>query len=334
MRLVCLAALLVQVAPAAAFAQIEPLPPLPPLSTIEPFPGETTQPGQAALPGQPMPELGPADEYFDLDAYLAASAGPTAPGEDWSWQLLPSGLIYKAYLADPKESRLGTQIFHDEGDGNLWDTTLGGHVGLIRLGTVEGAWPQGWQLDLEGSGQIRLDPDDERDMRAADFRCGIPLTYGYGRQRWKFGYYHLSSHTGDEYQVKNPDYERLNYVRDTMILGYAYYWTDNLRLYGEVGWAGIYADVSKEWEFRFGVDYAPSRPTGLAGAPFFAVHGHLQEELDYSGSFVLQAGWAWRGDRTSHLLRAGLHYFNGMSNQYSFYNQFEHQIGAGVWYDF
>ncbi len=302
----------------------------PPLSTIEPLGklhGGNAQDfatfGEQAAPG----------DYFDLDAFVAASCGPTAPCEDWTWQLLPSGIIYKGYLADPKESRLGTQVFSESGDRTLWDANLGGHVGLIRLGTVEAAWPQGWQLDLEGSGQVRLDPDDERDLQAADFRVGLPLTFGYGRQRLKFGYYHLSSHTGDEFLVKNPGFTRVNFVRDALILGYAYYWTDNLRLYGETGYA-FYSDQSLEWEFRFGVEYAPARPTGLRGAPFFAIHGHLREELDFSGNFVVQAGWAWRGDRTSHLVRTGLHYYNGMSNQYSFFDEFEHQIGAGLWYDY
>ena len=77
----------------------------------------------------------------------------------------------------------------------------------------------------------------------------------------------------------------------------------------------------------------PPRPTGCRGAPFFAVHGHLREELNYSGNFVLQTGWAWRGT-TSHLLRAGFHYYNGLSDQYSFYRNFEQQIGGGLWYDF
>ena len=28
------------------------------------------------------------------------------------------------------------------------------------------------------------------------------------------------------------------------------------------------------------------------------------------------------------------HYFNGMSDQYQFFSQFEDQIGVGMWYDF
>jgi len=327
-----LAALYVLLAAAATVrAQYEPLPPLSTIEPqIEPLPQTTIEPW--ADPSETN-EAGPPGGYFDLDAFVAANAGPRVPCEDWCWQLLPSGLIYRAYLADTKESRLGTQVFDESDLGLLWDSTLGGHVGIIRFGTVESAWPQGWQLDLEGSGQVRLDPEDERDLQCADFRVGVPLTYGYGPHRLKLGYYHLSSHTGDEFLVKHPGFPRVNYVRDMLVLGYAYYWTDNLRLYGETGW-GFYTDVAEEWEFRFGAEYAPARPTGIRGAPFLAIHSYLREEVNFSGNLVFQAGWAWRGDRTGHLFRVGLHYHNGLSNQLTFFNRFEQQIGAGMWYDF
>jgi len=295
------------------------------------------------LPGpdeaEPLPPtegifVGPPLDYFDFDAWQAAAQiSPLMPRDDWSWQFLPDGILYRAYLANPKESRLGTQIFNSTGDGAFWDSTLGGRMGLLRFGTTDPAWPQGWQLDIEGSAQLRLDPDENLDLRSVDYRVGTPLTYGYGRHRLKLAYYHLCSHLGDEFLAAHPSFSHVNFVRDAIALGYAYYVTENLRLYSELAWA-FRADVSKEWEFQFGVDYAPGRPTGPRGAPFFAVHGHLREELNYSGNFVLQAGWAWRGDRSSHLLRTGFHYYNGLSDQYSFFRNFEQQIGAGLWYDF
>lgn len=325
-------AMLCLMAPAPARAQVETLPPL---STIEPLgePGLTGAGARAYGSGGYSAAYPPPGDYFDLDAYVASHCGPTAPSEDWCWQILPSGIIYQAYLADPKESRLGTQFFSESGDRNLWDSNLGGRAGLIRLGTVDAMWPQGWQLDLEGSGQVRLATQEDRNLESADFRVGLPLTFGFGHHRLKFGYYHLSSHLGDEFMERNPGVDRINFVRDVLILGYAYYLTDNIRLYGETGWA-FYSDISQPWEFRFGAEYAPARPTGLRGAPFAAIHTNLRQELDFGGYFVVQAGWAWRGDRTSHIFRTGLHYHNGSSNQYEFYNQFEQQIGAGVWYDF
>jgi Protein of unknown function (DUF1207) len=206
-------------------------------------------------------------------------------------------------------------------------------VGILRYGTTDSAWPQGWQFDLEGSGQVRLDPDEERDLRGVDFRAGWSFSYGYGPHRLRFGYYHISSHAGDEFLLKNPSFPRINYVRDALNLGYSYYWTDNLRLYADTSWA-FYGDYTGNWDFQFGLDYAPAGPTGIRGAPFFAINGHLRQELNYSGNLTLQGGWAWRGDKSSHLFRTGLHYYNGLSDQYSFFRQFEQQIGAGLWYDY
>src|SRR5262245_28808638 len=125
---------------------------------------------------QPAPVEGPALDYSDLDGWLADNAGPTVPRDDWNWQILPDGIIYKAYLANPKESRLGSQIFSQKGDGTLWDSTLGGRVGFLRYGTYDTAWPQGWQLDLEGSAQVRLNPGENLDLQSTDYRVGVPLT--------------------------------------------------------------------------------------------------------------------------------------------------------------
>ncbi len=293
--------------------------------------------GQSRQP-ETLPSIGalveePPLDYFDVDAWQdSAYASPLAPRDDWRWQVLPDGILYRAYLANPKESRLGTQFFNLQGNGAMWDSTLGGRVALLRFGTDDPSWPQGWQLDAEGSAQVRLDPDENMDLRGSDFRAGAPLTYGYGRHRLKFSYYHLSAHLGDEFLAAHPTFTHVNYTREVLTFGYAYFLTENFRVYGEIGWA-FHFDLSQPWEFQFGVEYAPARPTGIHGAPFFAVHGHLREELNYSGNIAVQAGWAWRGNN-SHILRAGLHYYNGLSDQYSFYRDFEQQIGGGLWYDF
>jgi hypothetical protein len=194
-------------------------------------------------------------------------------------------------------------------------------------------FPQGFQIDAECAATVRLDVDSEVDVRATDYRAGVPFTFGYGCHQTKFAYYHMSSHLGDEFVIQNPDFPRLNWSRDALVLGHSIYLTETLRIYAEAGWA-FYTDVSKPWEFQFGVDWAPNAPTGFHGAPFLAVNGHLRQEVDYGGNFSVMAGWAWMSDRDRHLLRLGAHYYNGKSNQMSFYDDFEEQIGVGLWYDF
>jgi hypothetical protein len=295
------------------------------------------------IAGKVARDAAPDIRYIDLDELLGdqrdANLHPSKIlGDDaWTFQTLPSGLIYKSYLAGVKESRLSAHVIYDRSalDRNdaLWDATLGSRVGLFRYGTRDSLMPQGFQIDVEGSAQVRLDLPEGVDVRSVDFRGGLPITFGFGRHQTKFAYYHISSHLADEFVLKNPGFRRLNFVRDVLVLGHAYYLTDDVRIYAEAGWA-FYSDVSEPWEFQFGLDYAPLMPTGPRGAPFFAINGHLREELNFSGTLTVQAGWAWRADQHGHLLRIGLHYLNGGSNQFEFFDFHEQQIGCGVWYDF
>lgn len=268
--------------------------------------------------------------YFDLDAYLDNRAGHH---HGWHWQLLPNDLIYKSYLAGMKESRAGTTLTYIRNDGWLWEGVLGARLGLLRYGDHDPVFPQGFQIDAEGAAQVRLDIDDDVDVRSTDYRVGIPFTYGQGCHQVKFAYYHMSSHLGDEFVLNNPGFTRLNWSRDALVLGYSIYTADTLRLYAEAGWA-FYTDVTRPWEIQFGFDWAPNTPTGFRGAPFFAANVHLRQELNYGGNLSAMTGWAWMSDRDRHLLRIGLHYYNGESSQYSFFDEFEEQFGFGIWYDF
>lgn len=271
------------------------------------------------------------------DAFYAPPQGAVeramTTDEPWSWQLLPTGLMYRSYLAGNKEPRLGSQLVHDRYLGWLWDATVGGRAGIIRFGTENDLWPQGYQLDIEGAAFPRLDLQHNEDLQDVDFRGGILMTTRQGRWEGKFGFYHLSSHLGDEYMIRVPSYNRRNYVRDSLVAGVAYNLNPSMRLYSEVGWCFHEDGGARPWEFQFGVDWSSLDPTGVFGSPFFAINGHLRQENDFGGNMTVQTGWQWRG-RTGHLFRLGMQYFNGMSDQYQFYNTFEEQIGFGIWYDF
>ncbi len=251
------------------------------------------------------------------------------------WQLLPDGLIYRSYMAGAHEPRLSSTIDWDQGGTLLLDVVLGGRVGLIRYGTTDNLRPEGWQLDIEGAAFPRLNLDQDWDMESTDFRAGLPLTFGHGNWQAKFAYYHLSSHLGDEFAIRNPGAlaSRINYSRDALVLGISYYATPAARFYAESGWAFYMDGGSEPWEFQVGVDWSAPGPTGTCGTPFLAINGHLREELNFGGNLVVQTGWLWRG-HSGHTLRTGLHYYNGKSSQFQFFNQFEQQLGLGAWYDY
>jgi hypothetical protein len=261
---------------------------------------------------------------------------PFANAPIWDWHLLPDNLIWHSYWAGAKEPRFAATGFQETQDKvSLLDVTLGGRASVVRYGTVNQSRPEGWELQLEGASMLRLNLDENWDMEAVDFRFGVPLIYAQGRSQWKFSYYHLSSHLGDEILIRGDKTlaDRINFSRDVLVLAYSLFPVPALRMYGEMGWA-FYSDEGTEpWEFQFGIDYAQPGPTGRCGTPFFAVNGHLRQEVNFGGNFVAQGGWLWRGNG-AEVLRTGLHYHNGKSNQFEFSDEFEEQVGLGLWYDY
>jgi hypothetical protein len=265
------------------------------------------------------------------DPVLAALAG----ADVWDWQLLPGDLIWHSYWAAMKEPRISAIVFQETQDNlSLFGVTLGGRSSVLRYGTVNQGRPEGWELQLEGAGLLRLNLDENWDLEAVDFRFGVPLIFGRDRSQWKFSYYHLSSHMGDEFAIREGALgSRINYSRDVLVLAYSFFPRPAWRWYAEAGWA-FYADEGSDpWEFQFGVDYAQPGPTGARGTPFLAFNGHLRQEVDFGGNLVAQAGWLWRG-KSGKVLRTGLHYFNGKSDQFEFFDQFEQQIGIGLWHEY
>lgn len=290
----------------------------------------------ACRPAPCEPAMIPDTPAFEMPMMIDGMVLPQA-ADLWQWRVLPDDVIYHSYWAGAHEPRISGVLYNETQEGTaVLDVSLGGRVGLLRYGTADKpstGRPQGWQLDMEGAAFPRLNLDASWDVDAVDFRFGLPLTYGRDNWQLKFSYYHLSSHMGDEFAIRTGKLgERINFSRDALVLGGSIYPLPAWRWYAEAGWAFHYDDGSQPWEFQFGIDYAQPGPTSMAGTPFMAINGHLREDVDYGGNMVLQAGWLWRGEN-DNAVRLGFHYFNGKSNQFQFFDEFEQQVGAGLWYD-
>ena len=282
--------------------------------------------GQAAGNPTALPRTAPQPSGSD-------AVRPAASPEPWTWHVVPDGLIYRSYLAGVKEPRFASQWMYDSRLGGVWDVTLGGRVGIVRYGTADGLHPDGWQVDIEGAAFPRLDMENSLDVMSNDYRFGIPLTYGCGPFQTKLAYAHICSHLGDEYMVKHPGVDRINYVRNGVVWGNSYYCHPDVRVYGEVGWAFETDGGCEPWEFQFGVEYSPAAPTGGKGVPFAAVNAHLRQDVNFGGNMVFQTGLQWRGT-TGQLFRMGMQYYAGKSDQYEFFDQSENKIGLALWYDY
>jgi hypothetical protein len=305
-------------------------------------PLEVAPPDMLVDPAAPFDGLGgeqPVPDGFQWlpGEWIESRAWSSSPGsspQDWTWQVLPDGLIYKTYLAGVKEPRLSTTFLYQSGYGWVMDSMLGARVGVLRHGHVSDTRIEGWQWDVEGAGQPRLDLEEQFDLDAADFRAGTYLTHRRDKWAWRFGYYHISSHAGDEFMIRNPDFVRRNYVRDSILFGTSFYPVDALRLYGEAAYAFHTDGGAEPWELQFGVDFSPVCSNGFRPKPFFAINGQLRQDFNFGGNLVVQAGGQWRSVPTGRLLRLGMEYYNGKTRQWEFFDVNEQQWGMGIWYDF
>ncbi|MEZ5944175.1 MAG: DUF1207 domain-containing protein [Planctomycetaceae bacterium] len=279
-------------------------------------------------------DLVPLDFDQVQQAQFGSPSGNSYGPRPTGWQFLPKGHLYGAYLAGEKESRMAAQWLWERDRGLVWETALGGRWGIVRNGTYGSDNPQGFQLDMEGAGLARVDPEEQADLEAADFRAGIIGTWRDGPWRWKTGYYHLSSHIGDEYLLKNPGFNRINYVRDAILVAGMYDVTPDLQVYAEMAVALNHNGGAEPFEFQFGAQYSPAVSNGIQGAPFAAINGHLRQEFNFGGSVNVMAGWQWRGLRDTDLFRAGFQHYNGASMQWEFFDRYESMTGMSIWYDY
>ena len=272
----------------------------------------------------------------DGDTFAERWIDPDVSSDAWRKQILPVGLMYPSYLASRKDPRLQSIITYERDYGTLWDITLGGRAPILRFGTTDPVQPEGWEIELEGAALLRLDWERQRALAGTDYRAGLPIVYGTKRWQFKTGYYHVSSHLGDNYLLDRFR-TRKHYVRDSVMFGLSLKPVSSVRLYAELDCAFHYdRKTTDPLELQFGFEYSPqfdARSANWAARPFFASHAHLYQERDFGGYWTTQTGVQWRGP-TNSMLRLGAEIFVGGDDLYQFHTTYQRKIGGGVWYDF
>jgi len=251
-----------------------------------------------------------------------------------AWQLLPDGLLWHSYLADPHEPRISAVILRKHDEEIFWDATLGGRVGLLRYGTAGASQVNGVQWDLHGAVITRLDLGHAEDVESMDYRFGTNMTMAEGPWAAKCGYFHVSSHVGDEYLIRNPTFQRVNYVTESWVAALSYSPSRSVRLYGEFANAFRASGGAKRYQLQTGAEFTPKSNRSSAGAPFAAIHLNFREAVDYDVSTTIQAGWMYQGPISGRRLRFGLQYGQGPTSQYEFFTRREEYLAIGTWFDY
>jgi Protein of unknown function (DUF1207) len=305
------------------------------LSATSEQPPEPTPDTTADEPWSPSEDYaaGSTDHIIRIDQQATGEPMDDGYDDGWTWQWAPTGLIYRSYMAGPHEPRAGGVAFSEGGENAFADATLGARIGFVKFGNCDPIHSAGWQLDFYGAAIARLDLKSKEDLDSCDYVFGLPLTYGNEQWQFKIGYAHISSHLGDEFMVKHPGVDRVNYVRDSLVTGTSYYLIPAWRVYGEVGWCFHPDGGAGPWESQFGTELSRPGPTGDDVTPFVAFNARVREDEEVVGDMNFQAGWLRRGI-LGQTLRFGIDYYNGKSPQSQFFETSEQQIGVGLWYDF
>lgn len=163
----------------------------------------------------------------------AANAQRTA---EW----LPPSHLFQPVLLDPLEAQAGGSLVKrwDEGkavDGLFAPFAIGFRKPLVR-------WTRGEShaselaFDIGAFTQFEMFTDDRglyrRFMYNADYKVSLSYAVQRGRGAWRFRFYHLSSHLGDDYIIRQriasayPDannYEQFDALYSTQRGGWRHY---------------------------------------------------------------------------------------------------------------
>ncbi len=280
---------------------------------------------------EPISSL-PPDAVRQTVVQAISACRPVTEKRDY--HVLPDGLLWHSYLAGPQEPRISAILFGDDNGGYFWDATLGGRIGFLRYGTENAKNPKGWQWDLEGAAITRLNLLESEDVESVDYRFGTQMTWAEGSWATKFGYFHLSSHVGDEYMIRNPTYERINYVTEALVLAVSNRPVEPVRVYGEISYAVKQSDGALRWQYQAGTEWTPPPPRPGKIAPFAAVNLGFRESTDYHMATTIQTGWGYQGPKSDRRLRFGLQYGHGPTSQFQFFTLREEYLGWGIWFDY
>lgn len=242
-----------------------------------------------------------AEERYRISSESAMTILPDDGGKPPDAAFLPTGDLFKALIADPKEPRfyLSSRLFKI--DSEKIHAAVGGYgeiFGLYRRINRSGGWS--WQANFGGGAHAQFNLNaPSLDLVNTDYLIGFPFSFRKGKESYRFALYHQSSHLGDEFLLRYDGIERIELSYETIELTGSY----------EYGKTRIY----------YGADYIVHQgPTDIKPA---AVHGGVEyyDTKTVVGRGRLVGGWDVKSDQEhdwslNSSLKIGLQYDGSTSN--------------------
>lgn len=255
--------------------------------------------------------------------------------------VLPLTPLYRSYVADPRRPRFSIMYMKllrtdlEDGGKTRVGVTMGGRYSFLRI-HPEGDEDLGWELDFHLGAHFQFDAGNSVDS------VGWDGFYGFGVNwkplRWlafRFSANHDSSHLGDEL-IENTRRERITYTREELAVGVSWQPRDELRLYGELGWAYSQgnSELQRPWRVQTGLEYeSPPLLLGELGRLYAALDLVFFEENKWRPSMTAQAGLCLHVESIGRECRLGFQAYSGRCHLGEFFQYDERYIAIGVWLD-
>jgi hypothetical protein len=303
--------------------------------------GERSPAPETQTPGGTSDNQGKADAAAPVApptlAALAeaecANVHAEAP-EHHQWMQLPTTLLWEPPLANQLQphSFLKPTTLSNANTSATIDTAIGGTLGLVRRSP--GDDPNvGFQQDFFAVVFSRW--AEANTSVGVDYRFGFPMTFAWGNWQAKIAYEHTSSHLGDQFIIETGQV-RHGHVRDEGVVGLAYRFWQEVRVYGIAGYAASDSTEigSAKARFDWGLEWSRHRTTGWKGQPYAAFDMELRADQNYTPDLTGQIGWEWKNIDSRTALRVALEVYDGDSPYGEFTLNHEQWIGVGVFLDF
>ena len=275
---------------------------------------------------------------FSVFASVTVVVGAPLPGAaQQGHRILPGGDYLPSIWADPREPRTSAKLVIVTDGASQFGSGVEGEAGLGRAFPVYvfSENPSGDYVVLGIGGGVwgRFNMENQRrDHISTDWVFRIPLAVKRGNTLFQLGYFHKSSHLGDEY-AERFGLEVSGYSRDELN-GMVF---ANLAGDFQAYWGGAYAfntrpSGSKRWASVVGIHGSASR-FGAVARPFGGLHLAFDQDSSWRPQFHLQVGLILLPNQP-HRARTALELHGGPSPQGEFHRLDETYATVGIYIDF
>lgn len=266
-----------------------------------------------------------AEEIAASAAYITMCQAPVCPQIRGIW-LPQNTLLFQPLIADPRQVMNAASLRFN-------DTVIGKHVGVASFGDdfiffrwMDVLWHGDMDFGIEAGIFSVFDLDHvEACMVNTDFFVSALITYALDRLSFRFRWWHMSSHIGDEFLLAHPGFPRRNLSDEGVDWFASYQLGQAVRVYAGIG--DIYSRDEEFLEHPFYFEGgAEIRVFGgrdwfdkLYIQPFLAMHFRSWEEHDFGIDQTYALGVEWsKIQGLGRKFRFFLEYHNGFCREGQF----------------